>query len=162
MSQCSTRFPFLFIWLILLFNWIWEGSRFLRLSVGFRLQFCDDLCSKHWPMMMLIFYFSLLASRKVMRAISPSPSRLMEVKLNYKFGQKDLLCWACNKMEERQEHLLECSALKENELVDNPPNFKDIFGSTLEKMIITSRILRRKYQLFTTVNTRKGSSATKV
>ena len=65
-------------------------------------------------------------------------------------------------MEERQEHLLECSALKENELVDDPPNYKDIFGSKLEKMIITSRILRRKYKLLTTVNTRYGSSATKV
>ena len=88
--------------------------------------------------------------------------RMIEVKSNYKFGQEDLLCRACNEKEERQEHLLVCSALNENELVDDTPNYKDIFGSKLEKMIMTSRILRKKYKLLTTVNTRNGSSATKV
>ena len=52
---------------------------------------------------------------------------MIEVKSNYKFGQKGLLCRACNKMEERQEHLLECSALKENELVEDHLNYKDIY-----------------------------------
>ena len=87
-------------------------------------------------------------------------SRMIDVKSNYKSGQKDLLCRACHKTEERQDHLLECLALKENDLVDDPPNYEDIFGTKLEKMMITSRILRRKYKLLTTINTRSGSSAT--
>ena len=88
-------------------------------------------------------------------------SRMLDIKGNYKFGQSNLLCRACHQAEENQEHLLECSELKNNEVVINSFNYIDIFGSDEIKISEISKIIRQKLKrLQTIVNTSNGSSAT--
>ena len=41
-------------------------------------------------------------------------TRMLNVKANYKNGNSNLKCRACNKFEENQPHLLICEELNEN------------------------------------------------
>ena len=80
-------------------------------------------------------------------------TRMVMVKCNYRRKYEgNLLCTLCDtQAEESQEHLLICSALLEDIVVDNTVKYMDIFG-TLEKQVkavkyISQIISTRKVKL---------------
>ena len=75
-------------------------------------------------------------------------SRMMDIRDNFKNGKSDLLCRACNVEVEDQPHLLRCTKLVENgEIVQDIPNYSDLFGEDAVKIAAVSRILQRKFTL---------------
>ena len=72
-------------------------------------------------------------------------TRMVDVKTNYEGKYKDLMCPACNLVEDTQSHLLECVKLSDKDLVDKVPEYDDLFSKDLKTKVITSRILRQRY-----------------
>ena len=72
------------------------------------------------------FEISLTIQEK--QFIFTARSRMMDVKVNFKLGQKDLLCRACRKADENQQHLLECERLSQFDLVTRLSfQYQDLF-----------------------------------
>ena len=80
-------------------------------------------------------------------------SRMMDIKDNFKTGRTDLNCRACNVEVEDQPHLLQCNMLIENgEIVQNTPNYSDLFCDDVGKIAAVSRTLQRKFTLLKNFN----------
>ena len=82
---------------------------------------------------------------------------MMDVKVNFKLGQKDLLCRACRKADENQQHLLECERLSQSDLVTRISyQYQDLFKNDPGQLAKIGRILKKKYEALkqtTNVNT---------
>ena len=89
---------------------------------------------------------SNLADVRMARFIFSVRSRMLDIKCNYKNNHPNLLCPVCKSEEDDQQHLLLCNRLKDFSVVDNLPIYEDIFGNNLEKLIVTARILKKKFE----------------
>ena len=93
-------------------------------------------------------------------------TRMVDVKANFKIGQRDIRCRACSQAEESQEHILQCPELQEKEIVTGLIDYKDLFKNNTEKLAHIGRIVGRKLKLLkekvtmTNVNPSNGSSVT--
>ena len=74
-------------------------------------------------------------------------ARMLDVKANFKVGRTDLNCRKCNKSEETQRHLLECSELNDNSVMigSNVPKYEDLFSTDSDKVEVIGRILLKKF-----------------
>ena len=75
-------------------------------------------------------------------------TQTLDVKSNFKLGQKSLSCTKCDKAEETQRHLLECEALTSNSVVTSLPVYEDLFGCDHDKIRNIGVILSEKFTLF--------------
>ena len=75
-------------------------------------------------------------------------TQTLDVKCNFKLGQKSLSCVKCDKAEETQRHLLECEALSSNSVVTSLPVYEDLFGCDHDKIRNIGVILSQKFTLF--------------
>ena len=73
-------------------------------------------------------------------------TRMLDVRANFEGKYKDLMCPACKLVEDTQHHLIECSKLSDDDLVEKLPEYNDLFGDDLEPKVNTSRIIRMKFQ----------------
>ena len=73
-------------------------------------------------------------------------TRMLDVRANFEGKYKDLMCPACKLVEDTQPHLIECSKLSDDDLVEKLPEYNDLFGDDLEPKVNTSRIIRMKFQ----------------
>ena len=73
-------------------------------------------------------------------------TRMLNVKANYKNGNSDLKCRACNKCEENQPHLLVCEELTKNQISKLNLVYEDIFSEDFDKMKITASILETNFK----------------
>ena len=93
-------------------------------------------------------------------------TRMVDVKANFKIGQRDIRCRTCSQAEESQEHILQCPELQEKEIVTGLTDYKDLFKNNTEKLAHIGRIVGRKLKLLkekvtmTNVNPSNGSSVT--
>ena len=74
-------------------------------------------------------------------------SRMIDVRCNYPQGQGQLMCRLGCDTKETQNHLLDCAALTDSNIVQEVPAHDDIFGKDIAKMEITSKILQVKFKL---------------
>ena len=76
-------------------------------------------------------------------------SRMLDVKGNFKQGKPNILCRRCNNEDELQSHLLTCSALCDNSIVNagQLPDYEDIFCNNPQKIEKIAKILMKKYHL---------------
>ena len=79
-------------------------------------------------------------------------TRMLDVRCNFKQGKSDLSCRKCQSFEESQQHLLLCSALRDNSLVDTDsiPDYHDLFSSDKAKIATIARLLLEKFKLLNT------------
>ena len=90
-------------------------------------------------------------------------SRMIDIRDNFKNGKSDLKCRACNVEVEDQPHLLRCTKLVENgEIVQDIPNYSDLFGEDAAKIAAVSRILQRKFTLLKSFNNQSAPSTVSV
>ena len=75
-------------------------------------------------------------------------TQTLDVKCNFKHGQKSLSCTSCGKADETQRHLLECEALSSNSVVTSLPVYEDLFGCDHDKIRNIGVILSEKFTLF--------------
>ena len=75
-------------------------------------------------------------------------TQTLDVKCNFKHGQKSLSCTSCEKADETQRHLLECEALSSNSVVTSLPVYEDLFGCDHDKIRSIGVILMQKFTLF--------------
>ena len=73
-------------------------------------------------------------------------TRMLNVKANYKNGNSDLQCRACNKFEENQPHLLVCEELNNNLISKENPVYEDIFYENFDKLKITASMLETSFK----------------
>ena len=74
-------------------------------------------------------------------------SRMVDVRCNKLHGPSQLMCrLGCDK-KETQSHLLDCDALTDSNIVQEVPEYADIFGKDLAKMETMSKILQAKFKL---------------
>ena len=58
-----------------------------------------------------------------------------------------MLCIACREEDETQEHLLQCKVLSdENTVVEELPEYGNLFGENLEKQITVAQILNTNFK----------------
>ena len=74
-------------------------------------------------------------------------TRMINVKSNFKVGQKDLKCRLCNNHEEDQQGLLICRALN-SEPTRTTPSYSDLFSEKKEKITKIAMILKEKFEKF--------------
>ena len=77
-------------------------------------------------------------------------SRMIDVKCNFKSGLSDLKCRRCFKEDEDQKHLLSCSALSDNSIIDAGylPQYEDLFSDSDKKIEKIGKILMTKFIQF--------------
>ena len=74
-------------------------------------------------------------------------SRMVDVKCNKLYGQIHLKCrLGCDAME-TQNHLLNCDALSDSNIVKEIPKYSDLIGKDVHKMETISKILQAKFKL---------------
>ena len=71
--------------------------------------------------------------------------RMLDLKCNFKTGQKDLMCSICGKHAENQEGLLTCDVLLDSTEKVNPNSYSDLFSSDKTKVTKIAKILRNKF-----------------
>ena len=75
-------------------------------------------------------------------------SRMVDVKANYREKYFVTLCPCCNLEEDCQEHLLSCYILVERgTIVEETPDYEDLFCGNLDRQINIARILKTQLQL---------------
>ena len=74
-------------------------------------------------------------------------TRMIDLKSNFKVGQKDLKCRLCDKHDEDQQGLLICSALNP-EPTRTSPAYNDLFSEKKEKITKIAMILKDKFLIF--------------
>ena len=75
-------------------------------------------------------------------------ARMVDLKANYQGSHSTLLCDLCEKHVDDQESLLFCEKLaNSSELVENLPQYKDLFSEDIKKQFVTSSILEEKFKL---------------
>ena len=75
-------------------------------------------------------------------------TRMLDLKGNFKTGKLDEKCRKCEKSDETQEHLLECSALSDSSLTLGTPSYNDLFGADPSTI---GNILKLKFNLLKSV-----------
>ena len=73
-------------------------------------------------------------------------TRMIDLKSNFKEGQKNLNCRLCDKHEETQQNLLICTALDTDEPVN--ANYSDLFCAEKGKIYNISMLLKKKFEMF--------------
>ena len=68
-------------------------------------------------------------------------TRMLNIKSNYKNGNKDLSCKPCKKTEESQSHLLVCEELNDKIILKNLQKYEDLFCDNLDEPKVTASIL---------------------
>ena len=71
---------------------------------------------------------------------------MIDLKSNFKVGQKDLKCRLCDKHEENQQGLLLCPALNSEPV--RTPLYTDLFSEKKEQTTKIAMILKEKFQMF--------------
>ena len=75
-------------------------------------------------------------------------SRMIDVRTNYREKYFLKACPCCQLTDDTQEHLLDCYVLEEEgTMVDELPQYDDLFGANIEKQTNIARILRKKFSL---------------
>ena len=74
-------------------------------------------------------------------------SRMIDVRCNKLHSQSQLNCRLGCDTKETQNHLLECVALADSNLVNEIPDYADINGKDIAKMEAMSKILEGKFKL---------------
>ena len=73
-------------------------------------------------------------------------ARMLDIKANYQNAHANMLCIACKETEETQEHLLQCKVLgDENMVVEELPEYGNLFGENLQKQITVAKILNTNF-----------------
>ena len=85
-------------------------------------------------------------SNQQVKFIFQARSRMLNLRGNYKNGNKDLSCRACRKSEESQPHLLVCEKLNENIISKNLPRYEDLFGINLDELKVTASVLETNFK----------------
>ena len=78
-------------------------------------------------------------------------ARMLELKSNFKNGEKELACSACKSEDETQMHLLCCKVLNQQQPEStHDQNYKMIYGQNVNEIFLISNILKNKIiELFT-------------
>ena len=74
-------------------------------------------------------------------------SRMVDVRCNKLNGQIHLKCRLGCDVNETQNHLLDCHALSDSNIVKKIPDYADLMGKDVEKMETVSKILQAKFKL---------------
>ena len=85
-------------------------------------------------------------SNTQVKFIFQARTRMLNVKANYKNGNSDLKCRACNKFEENQPHLLVCEELSKSLISKENPVYEDIFSENFDRLKITASILETYFK----------------
>ena len=72
---------------------------------------------------------------------------MIDVRCNKLHSQSQLKCRLGCDTKETQNHLLDCVALADSNIVKETPDYADIHGKDIAKMEKTSKILQAKYKL---------------
>ena len=75
-------------------------------------------------------------------------TRMLRVRRNYGQSFQDKFCPVCKDInaEDTQDHLLVCEALvNNNQMVDEVPEYQDLFSDKIEKFVKIMRILQSNY-----------------
>ena len=73
-------------------------------------------------------------------------TRMLDLKTNFKVGAADTRCRRCQREEEMQEHLLQCSGLSsDSSPVQGVPRYSDMLGENPNKIAVITRILSERY-----------------
>jgi len=75
-------------------------------------------------------------------------ARMINLKCNFKTGQKDLKCRLCCKHEENQQGLLICEALRESQENNISNTYEDLYSQEKSKITKVAMTLREKYDKF--------------
>ena len=78
-------------------------------------------------------------------------SHMLNVKCNFKYGKDNLKCRLGCDMEETQEHLFECPAIKD--VTRSSESYTDLFSNKPEKVRSVTRVLMERYQRLESENT---------
>ena len=74
-------------------------------------------------------------------------TRMLDIKANFQNSHANMLCIACKEEDETQEHLLQCKVLSdENTVVEELPEYGNLFGENLEKQITVAQILNTNFK----------------
>ena len=74
-------------------------------------------------------------------------SRMVDVRCNKLNGQIHLKCRLGCDVNETQNHLLDCDALSDSNIVKKIPEYADLLGTDVKKMETVSKILQAKFKL---------------
>ena len=74
-------------------------------------------------------------------------TRMLDLKANFKAGQKDLNCRLCDRHEESQQMLLKCPALSSDSEHPTPP-YSDLYSEEKEKITKIAMILKKKFEKY--------------
>lgn len=73
-------------------------------------------------------------------------TRMLDIKANFQNAHADMLCVACTDNDETQEHLLQCKVLGDDDMVvEEVPEYLDLFGENLQQKIIVAQILNTNF-----------------
>ena len=73
-------------------------------------------------------------------------TRMIDLRSNFKIGKKELNCRLCDKHEESQQMLLQCSAL--NTEPDITTNYSDLYSEDKAKVTEIAMIIKKKFEKF--------------
>ena len=73
-------------------------------------------------------------------------ARMVNLKCNFKSGQKDLKCRLCGKHEENQQGLLSCEALRDSQESIISDTYEDLYSMDTRKITKVAMTLRGKYK----------------
>ena len=73
---------------------------------------------------------------------------MVNLKCNFKSGQKDLKCRLCGKHEENQQGLLSCEALRDSQESIISDTYEDLYSMDTRKITKVAMTLREKYEKF--------------
>ena len=78
-------------------------------------------------------------------------SRMIDVYCNFKLGRTDFLCRKCKSFDEDQKHLLSCSALQNNCMIQttNIPEYEHLFSADSRKVAAIGSILMSQFKKLT-------------
>ena len=73
-------------------------------------------------------------------------TQMLDLKTNFKVRAADTRCRRCQREEEMQEHLLQCSGLSsDSSPVQGVPRYSDMLGENPNKIAVITRILSERY-----------------
>ena len=73
-------------------------------------------------------------------------TRMLKVGANYKAGNPNPQCPLCKNNYDSQNHLLSCPELVGDKVCQEVPEYNDLFGENLEKMMTIVKCLKQNYK----------------
>ena len=71
---------------------------------------------------------------------------MLDIKANFQNTHANMLCIACKDTDETQEHLLLCKVVgDDNMVVEEVPEYLNLFGENLQQKIIVPKILNTNF-----------------